>query len=316
MTPIVDLGNGLSLDLSAEPWRSQGCRWAVAANSGGGKSHLVAVLLEELHEIGQPFLVIDPKIGEYRGLAELPGVLVAGRDGHIKIGWDTGWQRQVVDYLLRGAGVVVDISRYPLSDQRVMYTDLLTHLWQRQTALSDDQIRPVFIVIDEAELFAPQKRIQHVPALEVTYQIVRLGRSFGFNLVLITQRPNDLEKDVLSQCNLRLFGFLQTELDFNAVESELNIGQQSVNGKRVPPPPRGLGPTKVRVTERVQHHHVLSLKTGQFYAVYDGKVWKLPPCRLRRTPDLARTPEIKWRQRPLFETNKQAAIDAAYGDNS
>lgn len=305
MTPLVDLGNGLSLDLSAEPWRSQGCRWAVAANSGGGKSHLVAVLLEELHEIGQPFLVIDPKIGEYRGLAELPGVLVAGKSGHITL-------KEVVPYVMKGAGVVVDLAAASLSDQRFYYTSLLGELWRQQTGLPEP--RPIFIVIDEAEMFAPQKRQQDIPALEITNQFARRGRSFGLNVIFITQRPGDLEKDILSQCNLRLVGYLQLERDFRAVESELNIGQ--VSGKRTPPPPRGLGPQPVRVTERVEHRHVLGLKTGEFFAVYNGKVWRLPRCRLRRTPDLAKTPEIKWRQRPLFETDKRAAIDAAYGDNS
>jgi len=314
MTPIIDLGNGLRLDLSAEPWRSQGCRWAVAANSGGGKSHLVAVMIEELHAIGQPFLVLDPKIGEYRGLAKLPGVLVAGKEGHLNIDFNSLWQRRAVEYLMRGAGVVVNLAGGFLSDQRVIYTELLTQLWRQQESLAAEQRQPIFIIIDEAEMFAPQKRQQDIPALEITNQYARRGRSFGLNVIFITQRPGDLEKDVLSQCNLRLIGYLQLERDFQAVESELNIGQQLVKGKRVPPPPRGLGIQPVRVTERVQHQHILSLKTGEFYAVYNGKVLKLPPCRQRYTPDLAQTPAIKVLQRPLFEMDR--ALDGAYGKES
>ena len=291
--------------MSIEPWRSQGARWAVAANSGGGKSHLVAVLLEELHAIGQPFLVIDPKIGEYRGLAELGGVIVAGRDGHIKIGWDNGWIDQAVGYLMRGAGVVVNLAGAMLSDQRVIYTDLLTQLWRRQEAL--DNPTPLFVVIDEAEMFAPQKRAQDIPALEITNQFARRGRSFGLNVVFITQRPSDLEKDVLSQCNLRVVGYLQLERDFDAVRSELNIGQQADKSRGGSYTPPGMAPRPSQVKERVEHRHLLGLKTGEFYAVYGGKVWKLPPCRLRRTPDLATTPRIEFRQRPLFEMDGNGA---------
>lgn len=311
MQPIIDFGNGLTLDLSAEPWRTQGCRWAIAANSGGGKSHLSVVMLEELHTIGQPFLVIDPKIGEYRGLAELPGVIVAGREGHIGISWEHPWMDPAIDYLMRGAGVVVNLAGMDLSEQRNIYTRLLIQLWRRQTALADEQIRPIFVVIDEAEMFAPQKRQNDPEALEITNQFARRGRSFGLNLIFITQRPSDLEKDVLSQCNFRIVGFLQLERDFEAVRSELNIGQQAGGGGRsngrayVPP---GMGPRPVQVKERIEHRHLLSLKTGEFYAVFGGKVWKLPPCRARVTPDLARTPKIEVRQRVLFEMDAEKTL--------
>jgi hypothetical protein len=315
--PVINFGNGLEIDLSTEPWLSQGCRWAIAANSGGGKSHLTVVVLEELHGLGLPFLVIDPKNGEYRGLAELPGVIVAGRDGHFKVSWEIGWMDQVIDYLMRGAGVVVNLAGIFLSDQRNIYTRLLSQLWRRQEALADDRRQPIFIVIDEAEMFAPQKRQNDPEALEITNQFARRGRSFGLNLIFITQRPSDLEKDVLSQCNFRIVGFLQLERDFEAVRSELNIGQQAdgtrgrANGRTYVPP--GMGPRPVQVKERIKHRHLLGLKTGEFYAVFGGKVWKLPPCRARRTPDLAKTPKIEVRQRPLFEMDKTLTVRVAGG---
>jgi hypothetical protein len=326
MNPVIDFGNGLTLDLSAEPWASQGCRWAIAANSGGGKSHLSVVALEELHNLGLPFLVIDPKIGEYRALAQLPGVIVAGQAGHIGVNWESPWMDRVIDYLMKGAGVVVNLGGMFISDQRNLYTQLLTQLWRRQEALPDGQRQPIFVVIDEAEMFAPQKRQNDPEALEITNQYARRGRSFGLNLIFITQRPSDLEKDVLSQCNLRIVGYLQLERDFDAVRSELNIGQQAdsgrgrSNGAYVPP---GMGPRPVQVKERIEHRNLLSLKTGEFYAVFGGKVWKLPPCRKRRTPDLAKTPKIVVRQRPLFEmdnasypggdTEKQTVVRVAGG---
>jgi hypothetical protein len=310
-SPVIDFGNGLEIDLSAEPWATQGCRWTIAANSGGGKSHLTVVVLEELHAIGQPFLVIDPKVGEYRGLAELPGVIVAGRDGHLHVSWETKWMPQVIDYLMRGAGVVVNLAGLMLNEQRNIYTDLLTQLWRRQT--EQEQPRPLFVVIDEAEMFAPQKRQQDVAALEITNQYARRGRSFGLNLVFITQRPSDLEKDVLSQCNLRIVGFLQLERDFEAVRSELNIGQQAAGGRGNGYVPPGMGPRPVQVKERIEHRHLLGLKTGEFYAVFGGKVWKLPPCRKRLTPDLAKTPRVEVRQRPLFEMDQALTARVAGG---
>lgn len=302
MIPILDFGNGFVVDLTAEPWRSQGCRWAIAAISGGGKSTLARVMLEELHKIGQPFLVIDPKRGEYRGLVELPGVLLAGKDGHIKINYPkVDWVHQVIDFVMKGAGVVCNLSHLAsLSDQRVAYTWLMQSLWVRQVSLPVERVVPLFVVIDEADIFAPQKRQQDVESLEITNQLARRGRSFGINMIVMTQRPNDLEKDILTQFNMQLIGYLQYENDFKAVESLLNIGQQNNGSSRAGRVPPGLPPQPRRVAERIEHRHVLGLTTGEFFAVYGGRVWKLPPCRQPKTADLAKTPAIRARQRPLF----------------
>ena len=58
VAPIIDFGNNFRINLANERWQSQGFRLAVAGSSGSGKSYLVSVLLEEIHGLGIPFLVI------------------------------------------------------------------------------------------------------------------------------------------------------------------------------------------------------------------------------------------------------------------
>jgi hypothetical protein len=52
--------------------------------------------------------------------------------------------------------------------------------------------------------------------------------------------------------------------------------------------------------KRVTHADLLALKTGEFYAALGPKVLRFPKVRARRTPDLAATPALRYRQRRSF----------------
>ncbi|QKK07559.1 MAG: ATP-binding protein [Planctomycetota bacterium] len=58
--------------------------------------------------------------------------------------------------------------------------------------------QPLFIVLDEAHLFVPddQKGLAH----DTLAMIAKEGRKYGIGLMLVTQRPSELDKTVMSQC--------------------------------------------------------------------------------------------------------------------
>ncbi len=61
---------------------------------------------------------------------------------------------------------------------------------------------PTFIVIEEAHNFAPRVvEGSYIPSRGIMRKIAREGRKFGVGLCIISQRPNKLDADVLSQCN-------------------------------------------------------------------------------------------------------------------
>jgi len=72
---------------------------------------------------------------------------------------------------------------------------------------------PYLLIIEEADKFAPQRD----KVIKEVGEISRRGRKRGLGLLLATQRPALLNKNVLSQCGSQLIGKLTTEADLAAV---------------------------------------------------------------------------------------------------
>lgn len=271
--PTINLNETHPIHLDSDRWRLQGLRAYVAGISGSGKTNLVAVFCEELHRIGVPFLVIDP-MDDYRSLRELgPGVkLVSGAQADIALTYPLeGWIEATIQALAAGCSVVVDLkSIFADSDQRVAYTQILTALLRHQQEARE----PMFLVLEEAHIFCPQKRQQDYPALGITVKIAR--------------------------CNLHFTGVLESWLDYKAVEHSLFVPAEAAragNGRA----PRGLVSTEV--TKTPQLRDLMELKTGEFYVRVGAKLNKIQ-VRERRTTHIGATPEIKVKPPKLFENGK------------
>lgn len=302
--PTIHLSPTHSINLTADRWRLQGLRAYVAGISGSGKTNLVALVLESLHDLGIQFLVIDP-MDDYRSLRELgPGVKLVSVDGtdtatpgtraDIELDFpDSTWVESTIHQLAAGYSLVVDLkSIFAANEKRVAYTQILTALLKHQQVGRE----PMVLVLEEAHLFCPQKRQQDLPALEITAEIARAGRRSGINLILASQRPRDLEADVASQCNLHFTGVLESWLDYKAVEHSLFVpaeAARAVNGRA----PRGLVSTEVEKTPQLRD--LMALKTGEFYVRAGAKLNKIE-VRKRRTTHIGATPEIRVKQPRSF----------------
>ena len=61
---------------------------------------------------------------------------------------------------------------------------------------------PILMIVEEAHIFAPQG--EHNDAVRILSRIAREGRKFGVGLGIVSQRPNKLNEDVLSQTNTKI----------------------------------------------------------------------------------------------------------------
>ena len=93
----------------------------------------------------------------------------------------------------------MDLGSLPTrEEQAVAAGAVLERLWRRRA-----QREPVAIVIDEAHNICPAEPGDPLTAL-VTADAIRIageGRKFGLYLIVVTQRPQKVHENVLSQCD-------------------------------------------------------------------------------------------------------------------
>jgi uncharacterized protein len=76
--------------------------------------------------------------------------------------------------------------------------------------------RPVSIFCDEAHLYLPTRDDADAVEKQALWNFERIakeGRKYGFGLVVISQRPSDVSRTILSQCNNFLALRLTNEAD-------------------------------------------------------------------------------------------------------
>src|SRR5881275_3672792 len=81
------------------------------------------------------------------------------------------------------------------------------------------RIPPMMLVVEEAHNFCPQ--VGQVASSKVFRTLASEGRKFGLGLVIITQRPAKVDKNVLSQCNTQLILKVTNPNDLKALASSV-----------------------------------------------------------------------------------------------
>lgn len=99
---------------------------------------------------------------------------------------------------------IIDFSEVP-SDVLPVVTGIIARLlFDVQIWMDEDKRNPFAIMCDEAHLYLPlQEDADAVQkqALGNFESIAKEGRKYGVSLVVISQRPSDVSKTILSQCN-------------------------------------------------------------------------------------------------------------------
>ncbi len=158
-------------------------------------------------------------------------------------------------------------------------------------ALHEANTEPLHLVLDEADLWAPQRAQADGQALLGRIEeIVRRGRVRGFVPWLITQRPAVLHKDVLSQADILVSMKLTSSQDREAIGRWIQGQADRADGRRI-------------LAELPQ----LGRGEGTLWAPSDGVLTRVQ-FPLIRTFDSSRTPQ---RDEGVATPRTLAAVDVS-----
>ncbi|MDD2472522.1 MAG: DUF87 domain-containing protein [Methanoculleus sp.] len=181
-------------------------RTCIIAQSGAGKSWGIAVLCERLLQARVGFCLIDTE-GEYSSLKDrFSLVRVGSGDGCDADIGRTNIRELMQDAICSRTAVIFDVSEIDMREKVATLADILYDLESRLR-------QPYLLIVEEADKFIPQSG-ESIKKIE---EISRRGRKRGLGLLVATQRPSLVAKNVLSQGNSQIIGKLSIENDLKAV---------------------------------------------------------------------------------------------------
>ena len=210
-------------------------RLAIVGTSGSGKTYTAKGLVERLMDGGARVCIVDP-LGVWWGLrmgadglapAADPVVVFGGRHADVALAPGQG---AALGHLvaIHALACVVDVSDLGSADVRRAFMTVFLE------ALHRSNTQPLHLVLDEADLWAPQRvQLDGYDLLGRIEEIVRRGRVRGFVPWLITQRPAVLHKDVLSQADVLVSMKLTSSQDHAAVGRWIEGQADRAEGRRI-----------------------------------------------------------------------------------
>lgn len=193
---------------------------AIVAKKGRGKTYTAKGIVERLLAMQRRVLILDP-LSTWWGLkssadGESAGFPVAVFGGpHADMAMTEAMARPLARIIAgNNLPCVVDLGLMPKAAWQRIVRDMLDELFITNRD-------PLWIVLEEADVFAPQQPREGDSAavLGEVDRIARRGRAFGFRLISITQRPARLHKDVLTQLSTLIALGLSSPQDRDAIKA-------------------------------------------------------------------------------------------------
>lgn len=268
----------IELELSPElrlPIDAVTQKFAILAKSGVGKTYTASVFAEEMLRAGLQVVVIDPTGGWYglRSAADgkgpgLPVIIAGGEHGDVPL--EEGNAKAIAGLVMEHKySMVLDLSNFRKAAQKRFVAAFLDELYHSNRS-------PIHIIIDEADLYAPQivRGGEDPHVLGTMEDIVRRGRIKGIGITLITQRPSVLNKDVLTQVDALILLRLVGPHDKKAVQDWVTSNAD-----------------REQVTELMQSLSTLGIGEAWFWAPAWGQFLRTK-IRKRETFDSSSTPQL------------------------
>ena len=214
----LNIGEGLRLPLDFVTQTQ-----AILAKRGAGKSYCASVQAEEMLKADQQVVVIDPT-GAWWGLkssadGKHPGfsiVVFGGEHPDVPLEENSGEivASAIVEHRF---SAILDLSLFRKGQMTRFMAPFLEALYR----LNRDAMH---LIVDEADAIAPQRPFsEEARTLGAMEDVVRRGRRRGIGCTMISQRPQVLNKNILTQSQILCALRLVHPKDIDAIEEWVNV---------------------------------------------------------------------------------------------
>ncbi|MCK4928240.1 MAG: ATP-binding protein [Methanosarcinales archaeon] len=134
----------------------------------------------------------------------------------------------------RGRAAIIDMKGVAPQLQSMIVAKLCSDLFE---ARKMGNAPPGMLVVEEAHNFCPERGFDKTQSTEILRTIASEGRKFGLGMMVISQRPARVDKNVLSQCNTQIIMKMTNPNDLKAISKGLEGVSSEVEEelKRLPP---------------------------------------------------------------------------------
>lgn len=174
---------------------------------------------------------------------------------------------------------IIDFSEVPSDVLPVVTGTLARLLYDVQFWMEAEKRTPFTLVCDEAHLYLPTKDEADAVQKQALYNFERIakeGRKYGVSLLPVSQRPSDVSKTILSQCNNFVVLRLTNERDKGVIKNLLpdslkstidflpllDVGEALIVGDAI------LLPSKILLDKPIESHRPISA-TKDFWDEWD-----------------------------------------------
>lgn len=177
---------------------------------------------------------------------------------------------------------IIDFSEVPSDVLPVVTGTLARLLYNIQFWMEPSMRTPFTLICDEAHLYLPIKDEADAMQKQALYNFERIakeGRKYGVSILAVSQRPSDVSKTILSQCNNFVVLRLTNEKDKGVIKNLLpdslkstieflpllDVGEALVVGDAI------LLPSKILLDKPSEAHQPVSA-TKNFWDEWDSRI--------------------------------------------
>lgn len=250
----------------------------ILGKTGRGKTTTAKVCVEQVYDEGSRACILDPIKSDWWGItssadgkrAGLPFYILGGDHGHLPLASNSG--KAIADLVAQGQlrHTIIDMANFEPGGQMRWFSDFAPRLMQRMKGV-------LYLVIEEAHLFAPKERAgmgHENMSIHWAKMLATAGRTKGIRLIVLSQRTQAVHNALLGSLDSMIVHGMTAPADMEPVIKWLKANTKD----------KGL-------LARIEGS-LSGLKTGTGWVCSsEAGIFALQKFPLARTYDNTRTPE-------------------------